>query len=188
MSRLGHLLRLYSVGDKISVTGNIRRKICPRATLSTTNSTWSILRLNTGLWGEKPATNHINHLTHSTAFLHSSYKCTSCPRIDPIHIHTHTHTHKTCFCVHLRNFCRYVTPDKITAGFVFNVILFVMCLWSRNVSNVKETGVCDVADLVISCGAPSVHMSMNWMLRRSWMLTDGCFTTAQSRLISGSFS
>ena len=69
-------LRLYNVRVKTNVTDNIRRNICPSVTLSTKNSMWSILRLNPGLSGEKSATYHLKYLTHSTAFLQSSYKCT----------------------------------------------------------------------------------------------------------------
>jgi hypothetical protein len=39
------------------------RKICPSATLSTTNPTWTSLCANPGLRGEKPATNRISYAT-----------------------------------------------------------------------------------------------------------------------------
>jgi hypothetical protein len=40
-----------------------RRKICPSTTLSTTNPTWSYPGGNSGLHGERPATNRLNHGT-----------------------------------------------------------------------------------------------------------------------------
>jgi hypothetical protein len=40
-----------------------REKTCPSATLSTTNPTWTDLRSNPGLRGEKPATNRLSHGT-----------------------------------------------------------------------------------------------------------------------------
>jgi hypothetical protein len=42
-----------------------RRKTCPSATLSTTNPTWTDPGSNSGLRGERPAT---NRLSHGTAF------------------------------------------------------------------------------------------------------------------------
>jgi hypothetical protein len=48
------------------VTGenrSIRRKTCPNATLSTTNSTWIGMELNPGLRGERPETNRLSHGT-----------------------------------------------------------------------------------------------------------------------------
>ena len=44
-----------------------RRKICPSATLTTTNLTWTDPGLNPGLRGERLAT---NRLSHGTATLH----------------------------------------------------------------------------------------------------------------------
>ena len=38
-----------------------RRKICPSATLSTTNPTWTGLGVNPGLRGERPTTNRLGH-------------------------------------------------------------------------------------------------------------------------------
>jgi hypothetical protein len=38
-----------------------RRKTCPRATLSTTNPTWTDPGSNPGLSGERPATNRLSH-------------------------------------------------------------------------------------------------------------------------------
>jgi hypothetical protein len=40
-----------------------RRKICPSATLSTTNPTWIDPGANPGLRGERPATNDLSHGT-----------------------------------------------------------------------------------------------------------------------------
>jgi hypothetical protein len=37
------------------------RKICPSATLSTTNPIWIDTGMNLGLHGERPLTNHLNH-------------------------------------------------------------------------------------------------------------------------------
>lgn len=39
----------------------IRRKICPNATFSTTNSTWTDLGLNPGLRSEKPANGRLTY-------------------------------------------------------------------------------------------------------------------------------
>jgi hypothetical protein len=36
---------------------------CPRATLSTTNPTWTVPGSNPGLRGERPATNRLSHGT-----------------------------------------------------------------------------------------------------------------------------
>jgi hypothetical protein len=43
-----------------------RRKPCPSATLSTTNSTWTDPGSNPGLRSERPAT---NRLSHGTAYI-----------------------------------------------------------------------------------------------------------------------
>jgi hypothetical protein len=40
---------------------NTRRKICPTATLSTTNPTWTDPGSNPGLRGERPVTNRLSH-------------------------------------------------------------------------------------------------------------------------------
>jgi hypothetical protein len=45
-----------------------RGKACPSATLSTTNPTWTDLRSNPGLRGERPAT---NCLSHGMAFVYT---------------------------------------------------------------------------------------------------------------------
>jgi hypothetical protein len=43
--------------------GNRRtqRKICPSATLSTTDPTWIDMGVNLGFWGERPAITCLNH-------------------------------------------------------------------------------------------------------------------------------
>jgi hypothetical protein len=38
-------------------------RICPSATLSTTNTTWTNLELNACLRGERPATNRVRYAT-----------------------------------------------------------------------------------------------------------------------------
>jgi hypothetical protein len=40
-----------------------RGKACPSATVSTTNATWTDPGSNTGLRGERPATNRLSHAT-----------------------------------------------------------------------------------------------------------------------------
>jgi hypothetical protein len=40
-----------------------REKTCPSATLSTTNPTWTDPGSNSGLRGERPATNRLSHGT-----------------------------------------------------------------------------------------------------------------------------
>jgi hypothetical protein len=42
---------------------NTRREAGPRATLSTTNLTWTDLGLKVGLGSDKPATNRLNNST-----------------------------------------------------------------------------------------------------------------------------
>jgi hypothetical protein len=65
--------RLYEFGERRwndILTGEnrrTRRKTCPSATLSATKLTWIDPATNTGLRGERPAT---NYLSHGTAILH----------------------------------------------------------------------------------------------------------------------
>jgi hypothetical protein len=50
----------------MKLTGEIRSaraKICPSATLSTTNPTWTDSGSNPGLRGERPATDRLSHGT-----------------------------------------------------------------------------------------------------------------------------
>jgi hypothetical protein len=48
--------------------GSTRRKTCPRATLSTTNPTWTNPGSNPGFRGDRPATNRLSHGTALSAF------------------------------------------------------------------------------------------------------------------------
>jgi hypothetical protein len=70
--------RRYEFGERrwndILTTENrrTRRKICPSATLATTNPTWIDPGANPGLHGEKPAT---NDLSHGTALVRTLHDC-----------------------------------------------------------------------------------------------------------------
>jgi hypothetical protein len=44
-------------------------KICPSATLSTTNPTWTVPGSNPDLRGERPATNRLSHGTAKNVFI-----------------------------------------------------------------------------------------------------------------------
>jgi hypothetical protein len=56
-------MSLESDGGMILTGDNrrTRRKTCPSATLSTTNATWIDPGTNSGLRGERPATNDLSH-------------------------------------------------------------------------------------------------------------------------------
>jgi hypothetical protein len=45
------------------LTGEKQRTTCPRANLSTTNTTWNDPGVNLGLCGERLVTDHLNHGT-----------------------------------------------------------------------------------------------------------------------------
>jgi hypothetical protein len=59
----------------ILMGGNWRtqRKTCPSTTLSITNSIWTDLGMILGLYGERPATNHLSHGT-SNRFVSALYE------------------------------------------------------------------------------------------------------------------
>jgi hypothetical protein len=63
---------MESYGGMIPIEDNERtqRKTCPRATLSTTNPTWSDPGANPGLHGERPM---INHLSHGATYVYLYY-------------------------------------------------------------------------------------------------------------------
>jgi hypothetical protein len=70
---------LESDGGKIYWQGKnrrTRRKTCPSATLSTTNPTWIDKGANSGLRGERPATNDLSHGTAYFNILRSDGKVT----------------------------------------------------------------------------------------------------------------
>jgi hypothetical protein len=59
------IIWVYWWNDTDKVKPKKSDKICPSATLATTNPTWCDQGANPGLLGEMPAT---NHLSHGTAF------------------------------------------------------------------------------------------------------------------------
>jgi hypothetical protein len=64
-------MNMKSCGRMILTEKNLktRRKICPIATLSTTNPTWTDLGVKLGLQAERPVTNHLSQGMVSTKSL-----------------------------------------------------------------------------------------------------------------------